>query len=154
MNNNCKNCGKELDSEARFCPECGTPVNGEMLEVETTEPSSEAIKTVETTTEPSPEEIKERKKHVITIFALFGGSILCSLFRGRFFPILSVILALSSFILMISGRKKYKDFKVINVILIVTVVSIILYFLLSALVMFIFVKSCEAFFENLPTNCG
>lgn len=25
----CVNCGKQLDADARFCPECGTAVNGE-----------------------------------------------------------------------------------------------------------------------------
>jgi len=31
MNKKCKNCGKELKEDDKYCPSCGTPVNIEKL---------------------------------------------------------------------------------------------------------------------------
>jgi uncharacterized membrane protein YvbJ len=163
MNNNCKNCGKELDSGARFCPECGTPVIEEVQVVElSSEPTTELLQE-EVKTEPSPEELQKKKeaekKHVMIIFSLFGGSLLCQFLSSYvkaegFFSMLSVVLGLLGFIALIYGRTKYKDNKVIKGTLITVVVIAVLNIIISIVIFILLIFACKAIFDNPPTNCG
>lgn len=71
----CKNCGKEIDDNAKFCPDCGTPAAGGIKEPETQAKVPEArIEEPETGTEEldksSPEQRKNKKKTGIVVVGM------------------------------------------------------------------------------------
>lgn len=93
----CSNCGKKLETNVKFCPECGSPVNvGQQMIAETPPPiPSQAFVASSQETQPQQQiyVVHRKSKGVALILCLFFGGIgIHDFYLGRYFwGIMSVL---------------------------------------------------------------
>lgn len=135
----CSKCGKENDIVSHFCSNCGsglTQINNQNnveQNVNTNIVSNSQINT-------NSNDLEANKLGVISLLLFFAGSSIVSLISfflpdilKNFFSIFSGLFPLSGIIVMILGRVKYPNNKLLKVVMWVIIGSIIVWLILIIL---------------------
>ena len=130
MNNYCRNCGKELDTNEKLCSSCGAEVIDSRVNIEEKEKEID--------------EFKKREKNYITLIAAFFlGGVTLNSFEDNPLQFLSSICILISVIILIYARIVLGNSKTIRTLFLIGIIL----FIFSLIVFILFVTSCFSFFK-------
>ena len=156
---NCPNCGKELNEDAKFCPDCGSKIDKK------TKKKEEKKEVVETT--PVEKQYwkgmpNDKFLCIISLICMYGTSIVGALLAwiGRAAPILdgltSILTSLlglgpiAAWVLVIYAKVHYKESKFAKVLLIIYIVQTVL----AIIGIIILILACVSVVDNLGSGCG
>ena len=104
----CKNCGKELEEGALFCPGCGTRVQDDAQQPSSAAEGTEAPAAPRPAPQPAPQPEQEKPAKVWGVFALVGMIIGIVCLVASFIPYLnyfSLVFGIAGIVLSCLGRK-------------------------------------------------
>lgn len=141
----CSNCGKEIDSNNMFCSSCGTKLN-----------QNSTNNNVVTVANNNVDSSQGDKLGLISLLLYFGASLVFSIITvflpdevRNYFSTLVGMCPLAGIVVMIVGRVKYPNNKLLKIVMWVIIASIILGIVLFIVVVIVCYVSCAGLYNGV-----